>query len=343
MHKLVSAVIECFFVWYILRPHMKKKILFLALATLAASGLHSQAGDINAILSQWNVITSGDLKNVNEIAGSSYVGGNLTVPNSCNFGIAGSSVIPASTVSLAVAGNINAGGNIQVNGGSVVVGGSIQGSRTMNMNSGGTVTQGNPAALPASPVSQVTSDSAYWSTLAPNSSTTVGSNGRLDFNAGTGLSVFAISASQLLNSGYQGFTLNVSPNSGDMIINVSGSTFDSESGSLFDGSWGSWAQNHVIFNFYEANSVTLGDWISGYVVAPHATVTEKNNFNGGVMAENLIVDSEVHLPDGSWSGLPNTPSTAVPEASTVFSGAAAVAILIGGFISQKRRKPASKA
>jgi len=201
---------------------MKLKGIVLGLISCTAAGLNLPAADVNALLAQWNVITSGNLNLVNDIGGCAYIGGELAVPNSFTTASIGSSAIPVNAISLAVGGNIDSGGNIQVNGGSVVVGGTIAGSRTINLNSHGTVTQGDPAALPSSPVSQIASASQYWSTLAANSSTTVANNGQLDFNcsATTSMAVFNLSASRMFGSGYQGFTLNPSAVTGDVLINV---------------------------------------------------------------------------------------------------------------------------
>jgi choice-of-anchor A domain-containing protein len=295
---------------------MKKTGLFFAV--LAVVPIHGFAADVNALLSEWSVVTSGDLQLVNDIQGSAYVGGNVTVPNSFNVAT-GSSSLPASAVSLAAAGNIENGGNLQVNGGSVVAGGAI--SRTINMNSGGTVRQNDPAGLPASPVAAIAAASQYWSTLAANSSTSVANNGQLDFNCqgGSSLAVFNVSASQMFDFGYQGFALVPGSATSDVIININAASLN---GNVNWGTGGFFSQfntpywdGRVLFNLYNATSVTLSGLIGGYVVAPDANVVEQNNIDGGVMAKNLTVDSEVDLPNGStspWSGdLPNVP---VPEA-----------------------------
>ncbi|MGO8763964.1 MAG: choice-of-anchor A family protein [Limisphaerales bacterium] len=303
---------------------MKKAGLFVA--ALAIVPFHGNGQDVNALLSQWSVVTSDNLELVNDIQGSAYVGGDVTVPNSFNVAT-GSSSIPQSAVSLAVVGNIDNGGNLQVNGGSVVAGGTID--RTINMNSGGTYTQNDPAGLPASPVGAITAASQYWSTLTANSSTSVANNGQLDFNcqAGSSLAVFNISAATMFGSGYQGFTLIPATATGDVIINIEGSSVDWNNGSFFSEFNTPYWDSHVLFNFYDATSVTLSGLIGGYVVAPNANVTEGNNIDGGVMAKNLTVNSEVDLP--AWDGdLPNVP---VPETAAWpwFSSLGAVMLAAG--------------
>ena len=91
------------------------------------------------------------------------------------------------------------------------------------------------------------------------------------------------------------------------------------SGAFNTPSW----DGKVLFNFYNATSVDLSnDSLGGYVVAPDANVTVGHDIDGGVMAMNLTVDSEIDLPnntDGAsaWDGaLPNP----VPEAPTCISG-----------------------
>jgi len=276
---------------------------------------HGQNININTLLSQWSVVTVGNLQAVNDIQGSAYVGGNVTVPGAFNVAT-GSSSLSKSTVSFAVAGNIQSGGNLQVDGGSVVAGGTI--NRTINLNSGGSSKQDDRAGLPASPVQAIASASQYWSTLAANSSVAVAANGQLDFNcrAGSSLAVFNLSAQQMFGSGYQGFALNPAAATGDILINLEGAN--------------------------DATAVNLSGLLGGYVVAPKANVTAQNNIDGGIMAENLTVESEVDLPgsgSSAWSGdLPSVPTASVPEAPgwAWAAGLGTVALTAGSLFRRHR-------
>jgi choice-of-anchor A domain-containing protein len=317
---------------------MKNVSRIIVLLIFATGGFCADAEDINSVLAQWQVVTSGNLDLVNDIQGNTFVGGNVTVPNSFNVATGNTGISP-SAVSFAVGGNIDNGGNMQVNGGSVVVGGAIDG-RTINMNSHGTIIQGDPSALPASPVSQITAASQYWSALAANSGTSESASQQLDFNctAGLSLAVFNISASQMFDSGYQGFALNPATGTSEVIINISGGTVNWTTGGFFSQFNSAYWDGRVLFNFYDATTVDLSGQIGGYVVAPDASVMEGNNIDGGVMAQSLTVDSEVDLPSGSsvaWSGdLPNVP---VPEVSTFIPGMSALAML-GIFAWREKRQ-----
>jgi choice-of-anchor A domain-containing protein len=317
---------------------MKVKVAIVALTALAAEQMNVHAQDVNSLLSEWSVVTAGNLEMVNDIQGAAYVGGNVTVPNSFNAGTVGNSAIPTSEISLAVAGNIDNGGNIQVNGGSVVAGGTI--SRTINMNSGGTQTQNDPAGLPESPVAEITSASQYWSGLAANSSTSVANNGQLDFNctSSSSLAIFNINASTMFGSGYQGFTLIPGSSTGDVLINVQGTSVNWNTGGFFSQFNTPYWNGRVLFNFYNATSVTLSGQIGGYVVAPNANVTEQNNIDGGGMANTLTVDSEVDLPESgsasAWYG--DLPNAVVPEPSTAVPGLSALALVALSFFRRKK-------
>lgn len=287
-----------------------------------------------------------------DIGGSAYIGGNVGDENSFTTASVGSSAIPGSQVSFAVGGNIDSGNPINVNGGSVVVGGSIEDNRTINLNGGpgATVTQNNPSQLPASPASEVAAASQYWSTLAANSSVSYNANGQLSFNVGApnSLSVFNVSASLFSSSIYngnnndiiQGYTITGS-GTGDILINVTGnltsvarnfqSTFQNLAG-------------HVLFNFYDASSVTFDGAIYGYVVAPGASVMENNDIYGGVMAETLNLNGEVNLPGGTtgseaWEGtlLPNV--VVIPETSSAITAASAL-MLVAIFGAGRRQRTA---
>jgi choice-of-anchor A domain-containing protein len=273
---------------------MKFSMLPVVVAVLVMSGWHSSGGQISTILSEWNVITAGNLESVSDFNGNAYVGGNLT--DSSSFTVAGNDhySMPPGNVSLAVAGSISGGGPINVNAGNVVVGGSING-RTLNMNSHGSVTQGNPAALPASPVALVTSASKSWSALTANS-TASAQNNDLTFNCAgnASLAVFNITASRLFAQN-QSFDLNLGASTAQVIINVSGTSINEAGGENFNGNFSSWG-NRVVFNFYDATSLSLSSSIYGYVVAPEATVSSRSTIVGGLMAETLDTSSEVELP-----------------------------------------------
>jgi choice-of-anchor A domain-containing protein len=321
----------------------KSALMILAIG----AGLHSSAyaQDINAVLSEWSVVTSGNLDLVSDIQGRAYIGGNVVVPQSFNTATVGGSAIGVNDISLAVGGYINAGGDLHINGGSVVAGGAI--ISNVIMNSHGTETENEPSALPPSPIAQITSASQYWSTLAANSTAspgyTSGQQGPYNFNcaANASVAVFNVSARALFNVNNQIFTLDPSQATKDVIINVEGSSINWNSGHFASQFNTPQWDGHVLFNFYDATSVNLSnDSIGGYIVAPNADVTEDHNIDGGVMAKNLTVESEVDLPTNNdpsaWSGdLPNAP---VPEASTGFFGVGALVMASGLLFSEKRNR-----
>jgi len=79
-----------------------------------------------------------------------------------------------------------------------------------------------------------------------------------------------------------------------------------------------------LFNFYNATNIYLGNQFEGYILAPNADVTLGNNVDGGVMASNLVAESEIHLPDRNasaatfYGSLPNALSPGpVPEPATL--------------------------
>lgn len=315
-------------------------IFVLLIVAAGEFNLRADNTDINSLLAQWNVVTSGNLEAVNDIGGNTFVGDNLSAPNSFTAASVGNS-IPASEDSLVVGGNIDNGGPINVNGGSVVAGGSIVDSRTINMNSHGTITEGNPSAVPTSPVSQFVLASQYWSTLVSNSRESVTPNRQLDFNcsASASLAVFNVNANEMFGSGYQGFALKPSAGTSEVIINISGANVNWASGNFFSQfNTGFW-DGRVLFNFFNATTVNLSGQIGGYVVAPFANLTEGNDIDGGVMAKNLTIDGGVNLPSNSssaaWFGdLPNSP---VPEVATFIPGMSALAML-GFVVCREKRK-----
>lgn len=120
----------------------------------------------------------------------------------------------------------------------------------------------------------------------------------------------------MFNFGYQGFVLMPAESTEDVLINVEGANVNWTSGNFAsEFNTPTW-DTLTMFNFYDATNVSLSGLIGGYVVAPDANVMLGNNIDGGIMASNLTVDSEVDLPSGSstsaWEG-----ALPVPEPSTL--------------------------
>jgi choice-of-anchor A domain-containing protein len=308
---------------------MKNCAFVIAAASLTPFCGHGQ--NINTVLSDWSIVTSGNLQSVNDYDGNAYVGGNVTDANGFTVNAIGGA---AGSVSLDVAGNLssgNSGNIIKVNGyGNVGVGGSLNG-RTFDFNNGGH----ESSSLPASPVQALTAASGTLAGLTANSQASLSSDHQtFNFNctAGDSVAVFNVSASDMSSApqfGLSGVTANttvvINVNCNDGTLNVKGNFLSS-----FNlGSLG----NRVVFNFYNAQNVNLNTGIYGYVLAPGANVDEVNDIYGGVFCNNLTA-GEVDLPPGSqtvWQG--NLSS--VPEPATWLSGAALVGLLGVSFIRRK--------
>lgn len=319
-----------------------KKYLLAVAALLTLPIIADAQDDINAILKRWNVITSGDLESVSHVNGAVYVGGDITVNG--NLEVGNGKTLAGNEVSLAVAGDITSASEVHVNSGSAVVGGSVNSSTKILLNGSGspTYTQNNSSALPTSPITAVTSASEYWSTLASNGSIGTSSSGSLvfDCSAGFSVAVFSISSADFQAANSQGFKLVWADSTTDVIINISGDSWNMD-GNFLDG-FRSSTTSHVIFNFYDATSVNLNGEVDGYVIAPHAIVTDNTDIYGGIMAEVLNTSAQVETRGSSWDG--NVPNcTAVPEPSTWAAGVFTFSLLAFGlFRSRLFRKSVVK-
>jgi choice-of-anchor A domain-containing protein len=287
---------------------------------------------VNDTLAEWNVVTYQNLNQVNEFEGRAFVGGNLTESDSFQVAM-GLNGVSSSSTTLVVMGSISGGNHINLQSGSVVVGGSIN-ARPFNYNSGGTVTPNSPEPAALSPLTRLSQSSTYWSTLTANSSISVNGNNRVTFNAipGVSLAIFNVTDTETFElSGLQGFDLNATAGT-TLLINVNSQdgAVNWAQGNFFDAfQLANW-KGSVLFNFYNAASVNLHDQFTGYVMAPGADVTANNNIDGGVVANNLWVGSQVHLPNrntsnNSWYG--DLPDAAVVPEPTTSAFAAALGLV----------------
>lgn len=294
-----------------------ERTLVACLSVAAISQISVKADDVNALMANWNVITVKNAQINNEFEGRAYIGGNLTADNQAAIGHS----LSATNISLAVAGNITANNYINVQNGSVVVGGTS--AAHFNMNGGGTVSLGSPVPAAISPVSVLTSSSLYWSTLAGNSTITTNGANQINFNTvanSAGLAIVNVTGAQTFNAGLNGFNLNLGAGVTTVLVNINAGSINWNNGGFFGNFQTDFGRGNVVFNFYNATNVYLGNQFEGYIVAPNATVTLGNNVDGGVMASNLVANSEIHEPNRNSSAasfygtLPNAVAvTPAPE------------------------------
>lgn len=299
--------------------------LRFAFCALAAITPIVNAQDLSP-LSNYSVITSGDFSTNSDVEGRTMVGGNLTGTNSSNFGIRLQGNVPASDLTLRVAGNISTGNPINVNAGSIELGGTNTG-RMINFNGGGSLVS-NPGVNYTSIINQLTSASQTLAGFQTNSiqSIPTGQPGPLNFTAtpnANGVAVLLIDGTSLFNNDKVqqiGITTN---GARDILINVGGRTLDWQYGNLVGLFTDNAFRDDIVWNFYEATNINFGSRnMMGQVLAPFADVTTQGNIDGSIFAKSLYTTSEVHLP-----GYAGTFQGAIPEPSSAAFGMAALLLL----------------
>ncbi|MFC0204403.1 choice-of-anchor A family protein [Novosphingobium soli] len=319
------------------------------------------------VLRTWNLVVLGDLTSSSEVEGRTFVGGNLS-GNSSNYQIqslpASSTGTPGLTVvgdvlgghknlnngsGAVVGGNVSSGFNLNGAAQTVLVGGSISNTNVNN----NTVTSGLSASDPSFTQNLVqqkslietsmTGLSHTMETQAANSQLTISGN-RGTFNAqpdANGVAVFNISAADLDKIGEIQFNLNGADTA---IVNVSGTAI-----TLNDNFLGG-TQNlgeHVIWNFPDAETLSLTTAWGGSVLAPGAAATTANYIQGSAVFGSLVQNGEMHIGTytGSYNPSPSDPGT--PGGSSSSSGGTAVpepgvvgllALAFGALVFWRRRR-----
>jgi len=263
----------------------------------------AQASVLSAatILQDFNAVVYTNASTTADIEGATVVGGNF---GGATMYSNPTQSQPAGFGALTVFGNLLQGNGMNMdNGGSAYVAGTKSG--TISFNGGGGYLTTSPGSITnfETPLNAL---SGSLSALTANNTFTVANNNNSDaFNVSTstnGIAVFDVTASELssMNS-YQ-----INPNGAStVIINVSGTSVN------IDGNLNSTAAaDNVIWNFYQASSVTLQTQIEGTILATGATVTNDNQIDGTLVANAWNGQGELH--DYGFTGvLPATNS--VPE------------------------------
>jgi choice-of-anchor A domain-containing protein len=283
---------------------MVKRFAFgWGLASIVALGWASagsaEAETAQEILSTFNLVTTGDVSTTQDIVGNAVVGGSLS---GASF-FAGGSNVPASPEldlygTLENSINLNAGGDLYYNG--------AINPPNVGFNGGGSQ---KPLDTTTNPLSDYTAPLEALSTQLENLTPTLGTsivNGTFKANGATGIVVFDITAAQLESDLANNQVTFSGTGVTSFIINVEGN-FTEPSSTNFNT-----AQEDALFNFYDATSVTLGNWKTS-VLAPDADLTISNGYiSGSVFAASFSGGGELHN-DNLFNGA--LPSSA-PEPST---------------------------
>lgn len=300
-------------------------------AALAVSLSPQMAGAL--ALNDYNLILSGDyVYSGSSVWGHSIIGGDLAGSGG-EFG----SRLPRNTTdnSLTVVGDIRSS-NINLMAGNLVHGGTIH-NTTISNNGTGTVRQ--DASLDISGIIEelVDASSTYSSKAANglfNSSTSVFSYSGADdvafFNVSAG-DVFKNNANLKLQAG----------SAKSVIINVGGAEVTAGGGINFgtgfsrDTTQTNLGASNILWNFYEATKLDLGDFgFVGSVLAMNAAVTNIGTLDGTLAAASLLGDRQLH---NYYFNDPNLPPSVVPLPASFYLMLTGVACLLFGRVKFKTK------
>lgn len=300
--------------------------LGVLLALTATAALASPV----TLMSEYNLIVFNDLNSNSEVEGKTLVMGDLNGPAS-NYV---TQLDPASSgeLGLIVGGDINAQ-NINVNQGySVALGGVANGN--VNLNGGGSL-QGDLTDFDFADIQQQLSDfSVSLSELESNSnliaptvccgpaSLQIGADDIAVFNI-DGESLFSNNFIQQFDVDFGGF------DPAAIVINVAGT--DISDAALAGNAVGQILNDNVreriVWNFFEAETISLNKQLNGSLLAPNAHLTNRTPIEGTVVVSSFDQNGEVHLP--SFDG--EVPFTPLNEPGT------GSVLLLAGLILLARR------
>lgn len=306
------------------------------------------------VLTLFNAVTEGNLSSSQEIEGRVYVGGNLT-GGTMQVGFKG--VTPSDLDELIVKGSSDIGVINAQNGSDVTIGGAAtgtielnggsQGNRTLRVGGAfvGTANQGtklfNQATLdpnfadrfPDIDFDVLKADSAFFATLTGTAFDTSDFNNKKIVGApdASGLSVHSAMLSDLAGGGYS-FDLNGATT---VIINVGGTTGSFGMNAL--GGTFALAEN-VIWNFYEATSISVKTKLVGSVLAPMADMSGFGGSTEGSVIARSVVLSNGELHSRAFAGSLPTESVSPPTAPVPLpAGLPLLLAGLGGLTLLRRR------
>ncbi|UIN23359.1 choice-of-anchor A family protein [Herbaspirillum frisingense] len=337
-------------------------LLSLGLSEAAQAATTSLTGA--EALQQFNLVVLGSATSNSHVDGRAWIGGSLTggdyvqhVGDTPASSYAGLTVMGTATnvhvngLGSAIGGSLV---NSTVNTGSSYIGGSVSNS---NLNGpayvvgGSTSTNFNGGHLSApSSLMQTNFDAAgstnFGSTLGALSNTlksavansTVSLSGnKATFNAvadAKGVAVFNLdntTSASVFSAGEFSFAAN-----GASTIIINSSVSSAVIGANFLGGQAQSLGKSIVWNFYNASSLTINNQFGGSILATHASLTNNQNIEGGVFVNSLTQNGELHLQ--SFTG--NLAAVApVPEPEQYLMMLSGLAIVIGVAALRRRNVP----
>lgn len=298
----------------------RRAIFCAAFSLFSLLGAHeAQAG----LLSDWNLLVETNMTTSSHVDGSTKIGGNL----SASAGVFSMHLVTApANVGLAVGGNIT--GNLQINnGGNLRLTGTNSGSVIFN---GGGTTIPDPG-IPAS----VAADFAYLDSLSAML-TTLTPNGTLDgagnLNAvptlidGQLVAVYNLNASSFTSLGQLNLNFGAA---NTVILNVSGAPSGNVSFVAPPNLIGGFSQansSKILWNLYDASSVTVNNSFNGALLAPGADLQVLGGGMNGTVAVHSLSNQNAEIRRFNYTGY----VPVVPEPSSGVLLAAA-ALVLGGW------------
>jgi choice-of-anchor A domain-containing protein len=267
-------------------------------AVIAPGAAQADALTAATILQDFNAVIYDNASTSADIEGAAVIGGNFS---GATVYIGPTGTQPSGFGALTVFGSTS--GNININNsGDAYVGGTK--GATISFNGGHYLTSA-PGATIADFEAPLDALSTQLSQLAATASVNFSNLNDVLFDAvaaADGIAVFDVTAAELAEMA--SFTVNLDGAS-TVVINVLGPSVDFSANDLS----GTTGADNIIWNFYDATTVTIGDEIGGTVLAPDAAVTNDNQIDGTLVAKSWTGNGELHnYPfDGTL------PSTPVPE------------------------------
>ncbi|SNR47851.1 collagen-binding domain-containing protein [Puniceibacterium sediminis] len=263
-----------------------------AIALFCAGTVGAATMNANEILNQFNLVTFSDHALSSNVHGRAFVGGDLTGNSggmtTSNYTPPASSFADVTVVGDVRSGDVNTRGHATVD-----IGGSIISGRVNNASS---VTTGVADLTQVRDEFQATLTAASVGIrdMASNATTTaINTNQGTRFSGVAGaVTVFDVSAASFI-----GNELDIVLNGASAIfINVSGTNLSFSQNFNTDQNVGA----NVIWNFFEAETLHLGNRFVGSVLAPLATVSNSNNIFGTLVANEFNQNGQVHQQ--AWAG-----------------------------------------